>query len=108
MNPGGIPTWKGRGCSSSRLRVLIKDFGLTYCALFKPLYSAVKVSFRVAREEILKSYVFSIRFTFFKFKMISFRGQKGWATPKLVSFWGLIQNSPRASPPVSYGSPPRI
>ena len=42
---------------------------------------------------------------FNSFKMISFRGQKkGWATHKLVSFRGLIQNSWRASLPLSYGS----
>ena len=31
---------------------------------------------------------------------------KGWATPRLVSFRGLIQNFRRASPPLSYGSLP--
>ena len=36
-----------------------------------------------------------------KFKMIAF---SGWATP----FRGLIQNFRQASPPLSYGSPPRI
>ena len=41
------------------------------------------------------------------FKMVSFRGQKkGWATPRLISFRGLIQNFPRPSPPLSYWSPP--
>ena len=38
-----------------------------------------------------------------KFKMIAFGG---WAAPRLVSFRGLIQNFRRASPPLSYGSPP--
>ena len=33
--------------------------------------------------------------------------KKGWDTPRLVSFRGLIQNFWRASPPLSYGSPPR-
>ena len=33
--------------------------------------------------------------------------KKGWATPRLVSFRGLIQNFRRASPPLSYGSPHR-
>ena len=33
--------------------------------------------------------------------------KKGWATPRLVSFRGLKQNFRRASPPLSYGSPPR-
>ena len=41
--------------------------------------------------------------------MVSFRGQKkAWATSKLVSYRGLIQNFRRASPPLSYAeSPPR-
>ena len=30
-----------------------------------------------------------------------------WATPRLVPFKGLIQNSRWASPPISYGSPPQ-
>ena len=34
--------------------------------------------------------------------MIAFRG---WATPRLVSFSGLIQKIRRAPPPLSYGSP---
>ena len=39
--------------------------------------------------------------------MIAFGGQKkGWAMPRLISFGGLIQNFRRASPPLSYGSPP--
>ena len=29
--------------------------------------------------------------------------KKGWATPRLVSIKGLIQNFRRASPPLSYG-----
>ena len=40
------------------------------------------------------------------FKMVSIRGQKAWATPRLVSFRGLIQNFRRASPLLSYESPP--
>ena len=32
--------------------------------------------------------------------------KKGWATPRLVCFRGLIQNFRRVSPPLSYGSPP--
>ena len=40
-------------------------FGLIYVVLGKtPLYLAVKVSFRVALEEILKNYIFSIRFIY--------------------------------------------
>ena len=39
--------------------------------------------------------------------MIAFRGKKkGWATPRLVSFRGLIQKFRRASSPLSFGSPP--
>ena len=42
--------------------------------------------------------------------MVSFRGQKkAWATPRSVSFTGLIQNLRRASPPLSYAeSPPPV
>ena len=42
--------------------------------------------------------------------MASFRGQKkAWATPRLVSFRGLIQNFRRASLPLSYAeSPPPL
>ena len=39
--------------------------------------------------------------------MVSFRGQKkAWATPRSVSFRGLIQNFRPASPPVSYAESP--
>ena len=55
----------------------------------------LKISFRVEREEILKN------FFFFQFVL-----SKGWATPRLVSFGGLIQNVRRAFPPLPYGSPP--
>ena len=41
------------------------------------------------------------------FKMVSFRGQKGWATPRLVSFRGFTQNFQWASLPLSYRSSPR-
>ena len=41
------------------------------------------------------------------FSMVSFRGKKkAWVTPRSVSFRGLIQNFQRASPPLSYASPP--
>ena len=41
------------------------------------------------------------------FRMSFFRGpKKGWATPRLASFRGLIQNFRRVSPPLSYESPP--
>lgn len=33
--------------------------------------------------------------------------KKGWANPRLVSFKAFIQNFRRASPPLSYESPPR-
>ena len=40
---------------------------------------------------------------------VSFRGQKNaWATPRSVSFRGLIQNFPRASPPISYAESPPL
>ena len=40
--------------------------------------------------------------------MVSLRGQeKAWATPRSVSFRGLIQNFRRASPPLSYAESPR-
>ena len=52
-------------------------------------------------------FVLFTRFIKSKFKMISFRGKKkGRATPKLVAFRGLIQNSRRESPSLSYGSTP--
>ena len=41
--------------------------------------------------------------------MVSQGPKRGWATPRIVSFWGLIHNFLRASPPISYGSlPPGI
>ena len=40
--------------------------------------------------------------------MVSLGPKRGWATPRMVSFSfrGLIHNFLRASPPISYGSPP--
>ena len=38
--------------------------------------------------------------------MVSFRGKNVWATPRLVSFRGLIQNFRRASLPLSYAESP--
>ena len=38
--------------------------------------------------------------------MVYFRGQKGWATPRLVYFRGSIQYFRQVSPPLSFGSPP--
>ena len=41
------------------------------------------------------------------FNMVSFSGQKkAWATPRFVSFRGLIQNFRRAPPPLSYAEFP--
>ena len=41
------------------------------------------------------------------FNMVSIRSQKkAWATPRSVSFTGLIQNFRRASPPLSYAESP--
>ena len=45
------------------------------------------------------SYIFSIFGIFWATK-------KTWATPRLVFFWGLIQNFQQACPSVSYGNPP--
>ena len=45
--------------------LLTRTFGLAEGVLGKtPLYLAVKVSFRVALEGILKNYIFSIRFIY--------------------------------------------
>ena len=71
------------------------------------LYLAVKVSFRVALEEIVKHHVFSIRVIYsihvIKVSNHRFQGsKKGWATPRFDSFRGLIQNFRRAFPPLSY------
>ena len=39
--------------------------------------------------------------------MVSFRGpKKAWATPRSVSFRGLIQNCQQATAPLSYAVPP--
>ena len=40
--------------------------------------------------------------------MVSLGPKRGWATPRMgsFSFRGLIHNFLRASPPISYGSPP--
>ena len=51
------------------------------CSGQNTLYLAVKVSFRVELEEILKKYIFSIRFIYSSscnqsLKRIAFRGQK--------------------------------
>ena len=40
--------------------------------------------------------------------MVSFRGpKKAWATPRSVSFRGLIQNCQQATAPLSYAVPPQ-
>ena len=60
---GGDSISKGRGCLLSHLGLSISDFGLTWGVLGKtPLYLAINVSFRVAREETLQNYSFSICF----------------------------------------------
>ena len=53
-------------------------FGLTYGVLGKtPLYLAVKVSFRVAREEITKNtYFFNLFYLLDSYNESFFRGQK--------------------------------
>ena len=54
---------KGAGMLVVSLRGVISDFSLALGALGKtPLYLAVKVSFRIALEEISKNYIFSIPF----------------------------------------------
>ena len=81
----------------------------------------MKVSFRVAREKILQymfdMYIFNSFYLLHSnnpsfliclcFNMASFRRKnKAWATPRSVSFRGLIQNFRRASPPLSYAEFP--
>ena len=78
---GGDSISKGRGCLSSRLGLSISDFGLTWGVLGKtPLYLAINVSFRVAREETLQNYSFSICFisSIHVIRVLNglFRGQK--------------------------------
>ena len=58
-----------------------------------------QVSFRVARKEIYKIYVFNL------FYLLFYWSKKGWATPSLAYLGGLIQNFQQASPPLSYGPP---
>ena len=72
----------------------------------------MKVSFRVAREQILKilyfQFVLFTRFMKSKFKMVSLRGQKEVGPrPDSSPLGGLISNFRRTSPPLSYGSPPQ-
>ena len=59
------------------------------------------VSFRVAREKYKNIFLICIFLS-------SLLGVKNaWATPRSVSFSGLIQNFRRASPPLSYAESPR-
>ena len=93
------------------LFVLLRGVNLTEGFLSKtPLYLAMKVSFRVAREQILKilyfQFVLFTRFMKSKFKMVSLRGQKEVGPrPDWSPLGGLLQNFRRTSPLLSYGSP---
>ena len=52
MIQGGIPTLKSRGCSSSRLRIEIADFGLTQGVLDrKPLSLAIECNLDLCVEK---------------------------------------------------------
>ena len=56
---------KGAGMLVVSLRGAISDFSLALGVLGKtPLYLAVKVSFRIALEEISKNCIFSIPFIY--------------------------------------------
>ena len=96
------------------------DFGFTLGVLGKTLlYVTIKVSFRVAREDII--YFVSLfyllnscnqSFLWHQFlknivtKWSRLEVEKDGPMPRLVSVRGLIQNFQRASPPLSYGSLP--
>ena len=56
---------KGAGVLVVSLRGVISEFSLALGVLGKtPSYLAVKVSFRIALEEISKNYIFSIPFIY--------------------------------------------
>ena len=94
---GGTPHMKGVGML---VVWLSSDFGLTEDVQGKKQSQlAVKVSFRVAREKILKYVCCPC------FNMVSFRAQKKVGL-RSVSFRGLIQNYRQASPPLSYAEFP--
>lgn len=63
MLPAGTPTLKGRECLSTR------DFGLTQGFQNRtPIYEAIKVSFRVAREEINSAVILCFRSSPIRYK----------------------------------------
>ena len=55
-------------------------------------------------RENIKIYIYCLCFNMVSFQQGS---KKAWATPRSVSFRGLIQNFRRASPPLSYAESPR-
>ena len=56
----------------------------------------------------IKNYIFSFRIIYpIHVIKLLLEVKNGWATPRLVSFKGFIPNFRRASPPLSYKSPPR-
>ena len=60
----------------------------------------MKVSFRVAREKNKNIYIVCV----LTWSLLGVK--KAWATPRSVSFRGLIQNFRLASPPLSYAESP--
>ena len=81
------------------------------CSVQKVIIFSRKVLFYGCTRRNIKSYVFSIGFIYsihlIKVENDLFQeSKKGWATPKLVSVRGLIQNSRRASPPLHMEVPP--
>ena len=92
-------------------RGVISDFGLSAQGVLgkTPLYLAVKVSLRVALEEILKKICISNSFYLLDSCNQSLkRPLLGIKKTGLRPEWSpLIHNFRRASPPPSYGSPPR-
>ena len=104
MSRRGNSHMKGAGMFVVSLRGVISDYSLALGVLGKtPLYLAVKVSFRIALEisrNIKKLYIFN---SFYLLDWLdscsqsskwslSYGSKKGLATPRLVSFMGLIQN----------------
>ena len=87
--------WSRLGCSGQNARAIIfSRNGL----------------FQGCTRRNIKDYIFSVRFicSIHVLKIIKFfvGVKKGWATPRLVSFRGSIQNFRRTSPPLLYESPP--
>ena len=113
---GGLRIWKGWGCSSSRLgckfRILVwlrvfwakrhsvqawrSRLGL-HAKKYKNIYLICIFLIRfICSIHIIQVSSFVCVFTW------SLLGvKKAWATPRSVSFRGLIQNFRRASPPIS-------